>query len=502
MITETAATAPSSQPHAAIASSVEPLDLHHRRRAVQRRPRRRLARRRAVRRDPGAAAQAQGAVPARPGHHARRARRVRAPLRRARGPSGRRQRSRPSRAWCASTRSPTRRNDHYENAWHCDATWREKPAVGLRAALRRMPAGRRRHDVGEHGRGLRTACRSTSRRRSPDLRARHSIEATFGAAMPIEKRLALKAQFPDAEHPVVRTHPETGEKVLFVNASPRTSRTSTRRRTCASARTATRARASLLNYLISQAYIPEYRCAGAGSKNSVAIWDNRCTQHYAVQDFWPAVRKMERAGNHRRAARSERIDTRSRERRYDTSNHGNAGHRSLARINQGRAADLHDRRRAFQRQSRRRLARRRARRGNPRAAAQAQGAVLPRPGHHARRARRVRAALRRARGSSGRRQRSREPRASCASTSRPTARTTATRTPGTPTPRGARSRRSAACCAASNARRSAATRCGSTWSRRTTGCRSTSRRRSPACARATASRRASAPRCRSRSGLR
>ena len=31
-------------------------------------------------------------------------------------------------------------------------------------------------------------------------------------------------------------------------------------------------------------------------KNSVATWDNRCTQHYAVQDFWPAVRNLERAG--------------------------------------------------------------------------------------------------------------------------------------------------------------------------------------------------------------
>src|SRR3546814_4823441 len=44
------------------------------------------------------------------------------------------------------------------------------------------------------------------------LRARHSIEATFGAVMPIEKRLAFKAQFPDPEHPVVRTHPERSEE--------------------------------------------------------------------------------------------------------------------------------------------------------------------------------------------------------------------------------------------------------------------------------------------------
>ena len=78
----------------------------------------------------------------------------------------------------------------------------------------------------------------------------------------------------------------------------------------------------------------------------------------------------------------------------------------------------------------------------------------------------------------------------------------ATRMPGTPMPLGATSRPSAACCAASSARRLAATRCGSTWPRPTSGCRSTSRRRSRASAHATASRRASGRPCRSKSALR
>ena len=42
--------------------------------------------------------------------------------------------------------------------------------------------------------------------------------------------------------------------------------------------------------------IPEYQVRWRWRPNSVAIWDNRCTQHYAVMDYWPAVRKMERAG--------------------------------------------------------------------------------------------------------------------------------------------------------------------------------------------------------------
>ena len=52
----------------------------------------------------------------------------------------------------------------------------------------------------------------------------------------------------------------------------------------------------LLQYLISQAYIPEYQVRWRWKKNSVAIWDNRSTQHYAVMDYPPCVRRMERAG--------------------------------------------------------------------------------------------------------------------------------------------------------------------------------------------------------------
>jgi taurine dioxygenase len=128
------------------------------------------------------------------------------------------------------------------------------------------------------------------------LRASHSIQSTFGAVMSEERRLALKAQFPDAEHPVVRTHPETGEKVLFVNGF---TTHFVNFHTPANVRFGqdyAPGGANLLTYLIGRAAIPEHQVRWRWTPNSVAIWDNRCTQHYAVQDYWPAVRKMERAG--------------------------------------------------------------------------------------------------------------------------------------------------------------------------------------------------------------
>ncbi len=185
--------------------------------------------------------------------------------------------------------------EQYENAFHCDATWREAPPFGsvLRCvegpavggdtiwvdmvqAYKRLP---------EH---IKTQI--------ADLRARHSIESTFGASMPIEKRLALRDMFPDAEHPVVRTHPETGDKVLFVNAFTTHFTNFHNAQNVRYGHDYSPGGSELLNYLIRQASIPEYQVRWRWTNDSFAIWDNRNTQHYAVQDYFPDVRKMERAG--------------------------------------------------------------------------------------------------------------------------------------------------------------------------------------------------------------
>jgi len=192
-------------------------------------------------------------------------------------------------------KSPEQPNDRYENAWHTDATWRVAPPFGCVLRCVECPPT---------GGDTMWANMVLAYERLPEhikqqitgLRARHSIEASFGAAMPIEKRHALRAQFPDAEHPVVRTHPDTGEKILFVNAF---TTHFTNFHTPVNVRHGqdyAPGAQHLLQYLISQAHVPEYQVRWRWTPGSVAIWDNRSTQHYAVMDYPPCHRKMERAG--------------------------------------------------------------------------------------------------------------------------------------------------------------------------------------------------------------
>ena len=117
------------------------------------------------------------------------------------------------------------------------------------------------------------------------LHALHDTSRTFSrGAYPAEKHASAENP-PGAVHPVVaRTHPETGRKGLFVNPAF-TRRIQGMHRGESDA---------LLGYLYEHMTRPEFTCRFHWEKNSVALWDNRCTQHRAVADNLKAHRRMER----------------------------------------------------------------------------------------------------------------------------------------------------------------------------------------------------------------
>ena len=87
-----------------------------------------------------------------------------------------------------------------------------------------------------------------------------------------------------AEHPVVRTHPETGRKALYVNfAHTARFRGMTEKES-----------APLLEYLFQHQVRPEYTCRFSWQVGSLALWDNRCAQHNPVNDYHGHRRLMHR----------------------------------------------------------------------------------------------------------------------------------------------------------------------------------------------------------------
>jgi len=192
-------------------------------------------------------------------------------------------------------KTPDNPPDRYENSWHTDGTFREAPALGCVLRCIECPP------VGGDTMWANMALAYEKlpehvKQQIEGLIANHSFNSSFAAAMPIEKRLAMKAQYPDAEHPVVRTHPDTGEKVLFVNGFTTHFVNFHTKDKVRYGNDFNRGASDLMQYLISQAFIPEYQVRWRWKPYSVAIWDNRSTQHYAVMDYPPCHRKMERAG--------------------------------------------------------------------------------------------------------------------------------------------------------------------------------------------------------------
>lgn len=169
-----------------------------------------------------------------------------------------------------------------ENEWHSDVTWRAEPSLGsiLRAIeVPEVGGDTLFADMAAAFRGLSPAMQDWCR----SLSAVHDIARVFA------KRLGksveeLHEQYPPQLHPVVRTHPETGEQALYVNTA------------FTSHIEGVSAKESewLLAHLYAQAAAPEIQCRFRWRTGSIAFWDNRAGQHYAASDYFPAVRRMER----------------------------------------------------------------------------------------------------------------------------------------------------------------------------------------------------------------
>lgn len=178
-------------------------------------------------------------------------------------------------------------NPPYINVWHSDVTWREVPSLGsvLRARVVPEVGGDTLFANMEAGYD---ALDEATKTQIADLVAVHDNEG-FLAGMKRkgatdEDVEAMRQKFPPSRHPVVRTHPVSGRKSLYVN------KTFTRSIEGLSRDDSD----ALLQKLFLQAWIPDFQCRFRWRPDSVAFWDNRGAQHYAAADYYPAERTMER----------------------------------------------------------------------------------------------------------------------------------------------------------------------------------------------------------------
>mgnify|MGYP001281554399 CR=1 FL=1 len=184
-------------------------------------------------------------------------------------------------------------NNHKDNpvlstdVWHSDTTFRECPTkYSILRCLIIPPTGGDTiwADMCAAYDGLSDPMKDMIK----NLSAVHDFKnfrALFSRNDADQKQLReMERRYPNPSHPVVRTHPVTGKKALFVNSQ------FTVRLNGFSIDESD----SLLRLLYAQAQIPEYQFRLRWKPGTIALWDNPSTQHYAANDYYPKSRRMER----------------------------------------------------------------------------------------------------------------------------------------------------------------------------------------------------------------
>lgn len=175
--------------------------------------------------------------------------------------------------------------NNFGGIWHSDTTYLERPPMGSMLLAREVPpyGG----DTMFANQYLAYEALSDGLKATLDGLTGVSSSAKADVTKTREDRMkaaGAELKVLTAEHPIVRTHPETGRKTLYVNAGFT--------RSIVGMDDADGRR--LLRRLYGQATIPDVQCRFRWRPGSVAFWDNRATQHIVSNDFLPAKRVMER----------------------------------------------------------------------------------------------------------------------------------------------------------------------------------------------------------------
>ncbi|MFC5720652.1 TauD/TfdA dioxygenase family protein [Streptomyces gamaensis] len=177
-------------------------------------------------------------------------------------------------------------NPGFENVWHSDFPWLAAPPMGAVLRMVEMP------ECG--GDTLFSDAAAAYDNLSDELKERidglravndFTPSANYRDLLTDEQRAHFQKLYPPVEHPVVRTHPRTGRKSLFV-----TSIFTTRVVGLPEEESE-----QLLGELFRQLEYPEYQVRFRWEPGSIVFWDNRAVQHYATSDYHPHRRVVDRA---------------------------------------------------------------------------------------------------------------------------------------------------------------------------------------------------------------